>query len=507
MNHLFRLQFAWLLGGLLLFGSLFFVVYPQEGYAETAKSADAALTAALQSGDLRLWRTVFATPPPNAEWFATLRASPIYWLLSPMTWFWLLITWALLACWHRGWRLSTFGRLGLLSLILALPIGWLFYWRLWAGFIALLVGLILLWVLSYYFELGERGEFKEGYVARLVVLAVVVIVVELIVTVLVATVARPDAGLGTGTLILIIVWVGIFIVTSITVGEDRFAEGNAATSAGCFAWIVTGIFASSWIGAGIGAWIGAAIGAGTGAGIGAMIDEDVGIVSAWIGAMLGAILGFLYFQANFCNHYFFTTALDFFLLIGAVLLVWLVLGFVSVLLSTRFLPWLKAKRKATHLICQQDCHRAYTPDLPWPVRWSGRLLMEEVPRQHQDFADYFVCRSCGQGDFVIAQRLIGVIGARPSATAAGELNVSIFDPASRQARSADIDYLDIYPPPPGQTLDYDYAVNAVLIALSEDHHRSRPLKKIPVWVHGQPPLPENTRRVLADHFGHIEGEA
>ena len=87
-----------------------------------------------------------------------------------------------------------------------------------------------------------------------------------------------------------------------------------------------------------------------------------------------------------------------------------------------------------------------------------------------------------------------------SATAPDELSVSLFDPANRQARSADIDHLDLYPPPPGQTLDYDYAVNSVLNALSEDHHRSRPLKKIPVRIHGRPPLPENTRRMLADRF-------
>ena len=82
VNHCLSLRFTWLLGGLLLFGSLFFVAYSQESYAETAQSADAALAAALQSGDLRRWRDIFATPPPNAEWLSTLRASPI--LLAPV---------------------------------------------------------------------------------------------------------------------------------------------------------------------------------------------------------------------------------------------------------------------------------------------------------------------------------------------------------------------------------------------------------------------------------------
>lgn len=85
------------------------------------------LEEALQSGDLRLWRAVFATPPPDAEWLAALRASPIYWLLSPMTWFWLLLIWPRFAYGNRVWRLSKFGSLGLLALIFALPIGWLSY--------------------------------------------------------------------------------------------------------------------------------------------------------------------------------------------------------------------------------------------------------------------------------------------------------------------------------------------------------------------------------------------
>ena len=126
--------------------------------------------------------------------------------------------------------------------------------------------------------------------------------------------------------------------------------------------------------------------------------------------------------------------------------------------------------------------------------------MLEEPRQHEDFADYFVCRYCGQRDFVTAKSLTGVIGAMPSATAPGEMSVSLFDPASRQARSADIDRLDLYPPLLGQTLDYDYAVNSVLNALSEDHHRSRPLKKISVRIHDQLLLPENTRHRLADRL-------
>jgi len=135
--------------------------------------------------------------------------------------------------------------------------------------------------------------------------------------------------------------------------------------------------------------------------------------------------------------------------------------------------------------------------------------MVEEPRQHQDFADYFACRYCGKRDFVTAERVIGVIGAQPQPAGgdASERSAPLFDPASRKARSADIDRLELYEPPPGVILDYDYAVNAVLNAPSEDHHRSRRFKQIPVRIHGHPPLPENTRRMLADRFGRIEKAA
>jgi hypothetical protein len=259
------------------------------------------------------------------------------------------------------------------------------------------------------------------------------------------------------------------------------------------AWLVAVMGAGLVAGLG-GEGLGAVMGVGLGAGLVAGLGE--GLVLA-----TGAVMGILYLRGNFLDHYFPTTALDSLLLIGAVLLAWLVLSLVSVLLSARFLPWFRVSKQAAHRLCQRDYHRfRLEPGLPWPVRWSGRLLMVEEPRQHQDFADYFVCRYCGQRNFVTAKRLIGVIGAMPSATASGELSVSLFNPDSRQACSADIDRLDLYPPLPDQTLDYDYAVNSVLNALSEDHHRSRALKKIPVRIHDQLSLPENTRRMLADRF-------
>jgi hypothetical protein len=50
---------------------------------------------------------------------------------------------------------------------------------------------------------------------------------------------------------------------------------------------------------------------------------------------------------------------------------------------------------------------------------------------------------------------------------------------------------------------YDYAVNTMIIALSEDHNRPRPLKKVPVMLYGNPPISKNTRNILAKEFGQI----
>ncbi|MGH6907983.1 MAG: hypothetical protein ACREDX_09030, partial [Aestuariivirga sp.] len=81
-------------------------------------AVSAPLEEALQSGDLRYWRDLYATPPPDAKWFSALRASPIYWLLSPMAWCWLLMICAWLV-YRTVWRLSAYGELGLLNPILA----------------------------------------------------------------------------------------------------------------------------------------------------------------------------------------------------------------------------------------------------------------------------------------------------------------------------------------------------------------------------------------------------
>ncbi|MGH8550658.1 MAG: HEAT repeat domain-containing protein [Methylococcales bacterium] len=418
------------------------------------------LAKAAQSGNLNFWRVLYAKLPANAGWVRVLRTIPTYWLLSPMTWLWLMIIWGVLTHdrdWE--WRLSGFGRLELLSLILALPIGWLFSWSVSAGFIALLVSLPIAWGVAL--PIPRRSKLDEDPIE---------------------SVLMPFFLLS-GAL----VWLTTPANNSLTISEQP----------------------TVWIGM---AWFSGLISLVLAAFVDSTIGMRRGIVpSVLMGLAIGPVI---FYPPNnsspdYSGDYFLTTAGDSLVLIGAVLLTWLLLGVVSVVLSARFLPWLKLSKEATNWLCKRDYHRfRLGPGLPWPVRWSGRLFAVEEPRQHDNFAEYFVCRSCGRHEgFVTARRLIGIIGAIPSAVAPDEWNVSLFNPIARQTISADIDRLDLYPPPLGKTIDYDYTVNAVLNALSEDHHRIRPLKQIPVWIHGRPPLPENTRRMLADRFGSVKNVA
>jgi hypothetical protein len=167
--------------------------------------------------------------------------------------------------------------------------------------------------------------------------------------------------------------------------------------------------------------------------------------------------------------------------------------------------WLRARRMLRTGACGRDFHRlTLVPGLPWLVRWTGGQLYEEVPRRHNDLSDDLVCRECGGRDIISARQLVGVIGAMPGTPDTDdERHVLLYEPATGRAISADIDRLDLYPPPPGTALDWDHAVNAVVNALSEDHRRSHPLKRIPVRLHGGLMLPANARRVLDAHFANV----
>ncbi len=530
--------------------------------------APAEPTRLLQSDLLHRWLESFTVKPPDS-----LHDSKIFWLLSPMSWFWLMAVWALLSYGDRDCRLSTYSGLLMLPLILVLPIGWMTSSSQWAGSIGIVVGLsyllispainwiflrkrdfILIICLAFFGMVGAAfgASISLKNDIGLLYLALKIFGIGCIIggaesngldgiffaaigigifmaiggksedfidpaskyfaisngvigAVIGAIVGSLVLGLIGGIRVLI-----RHVMNSLTKGfilQEIVTGLTAVLSAGLVAGFAAGI--EALLAAEPNARIGAGVGASIGASVIAMLVMSIGagsraILCMSIVAALIAEGGSIFLRGNPWGHYFFVSALNSILLIGVVMLAWLILGMVSVFFSAHFLPWLKARQKTAHWLCQTDYHRFQLSGLPWPVRWSGRLLMVEEPRQHENFADYFVCRYCGKNEYVTVIRLVGIIGAIPSQTPVGELNISLYDPDSRKAISADIDRLALYPPPPGQTLDYDYAVNAVLIALSEDHHRSQPLKKIRVRIVVPYPLPENTLRMLGDRFGPLE---
>ena len=535
-------------------------------------------TRLLHSDFLHRWLETFTVKPPDS-----LHDSKIFWLLSPMSWFWLMLVWALLTYWEtygdRDCRLSSYGGLVMLSLILVLPIDWMTSGSHWVGSIGIVVGLNYLLISSENTRMDRPKKILNLNIglAFFTIIAAASIIgaafgasisfktdIGLLYLALkifgIGCIVGGAAGSGLERIFLPLVGIGISmaiggksedfldpaskyfaisngvigavigaIVGSLVLGliggisvltrhvMNRLSKGFilekivTGLTAGLAAGLVAGFAAGyeAQLAAEPNANIEAGVGASIGASVIAMLVMSIGagsraILCMSIVAALIAEGGIIFLRGNPWGHYFFVSAFNSILLIGVVMLAWLILGMVSVFFSAHFLPWLKARQKTTYWLCQTDYHRFQLSGLPWPVRWSGKLLMVEEPRQHEDFADYFVCRYCGKNKFLTVIRLVGIIGAIPSHTPDGELNISLYDPDSRKAISADIDRLALYPSPPGQTLDYDYAVNAVLIALSEDHHRHQSLKKIRVRIVVPYPLPENTLRMLADRFGPLE---
>lgn len=244
-----------------------------------------ALVEGAQSGDLLLWRVIYSTSPPNAEMLRVLRTSPMYWLLSPMTWGWLLLIWAGLVLSERCQIcLSTFNRLGFLAPIIALPVGWLFHFTLWPDYA--LLGVLLLGLSLVTLVAAQCGGAKFGALI----------------------------GMGMGIMYMVGIGAGMidtgvgWVICAAIVALVGWAIFDLMKDTGIFRAIVVVM--------------------GT-------------VMYAAMGAMMGV---FLYPKASYWSHYFSTTVLDSVLLISAVLLAWLVFGLSSVFLNGRFRLWLKARK-------------------------------------------------------------------------------------------------------------------------------------------------------------------
>ena len=178
-----------------------------------------------------------------------------------------------------------------------------------------------------------------------------------------------------------------------------------------------------------------------------------------------------------------------------------------ILLSAVSGKWLRVKRQARRFVCSRDYHRRFIlgQGLPLLVRWSRRILFIEEPKQHDDFEDYFVCKTCEKNDsrLMNVRKVIGLIGGDVgNHRHDGEIfYVSLWNEAEKKATNADIDVLEIHE---SNGISYDYAVNAVLNVLKNDVSRPRKyVKGIPVIIRGNPTLSENSKMILQHEFGGI----
>lgn len=119
---------------------------------------------------------------------------------------------------------------------------------------------------------------------------------------------------------------------------------------------------------------------------------------------------------------------------------------------------------------------------------------------------YVACRGCGSSLDLIKgiKKVIGLIGGDvdDSRVDGERVYVNLWAEAQKAARNADIDLLEIRN---SSNITYDYAINAVWVALTNDASRPRKyVKRIPVILKDNPPLSENSRRILEREFGGIK---
>jgi len=177
--------------------------------------------------------------------------------------------------------------------------------------------------------------------------------------------------------------------------------------------------------------------------------------------------------------------------------------------------WPESKNSARLFLCRHCYSRVkFSDGLPLIVRWSGRLFAVEEPRKHENFIDYFECRKCGASGVENfdqdVKEVVGIIGGSGEVKrldpvpGGNKAVVTLISRDEDKARSADIDRLEIHPPVDRSTLDYESAVNKILIALHEDSSRTRDLEKLPVIIHDGVELGNSVRAMLAENFCNAE---
>jgi len=122
---------------------------------------------------------------------------------------------------------------------------------------------------------------------------------------------------------------------------------------------------------------------------------------------------------------------------------------------------------------------------------------------------YVVCRGCGSSLHLIKdiKEVRGFIGGDIESFKInnGIAYVNLWFEHNKKTRSADIDVLEIRES--YSSISYDWAINAVLNELKNDVSRpSDYVKHIPVIIKGNPPLSENSMKILKYEFRDIKSE-
>jgi len=183
--------------------------------------------------------------------------------------------------------------------------------------------------------------------------------------------------------------------------------------------------------------------------------------------------------------------------------------------KTKFLSWIKAENPRALFLCKKcNARTKFGKGVPWPLKLLGSLSAIEESQKDRYYAEYFYCLKCGASgvdnlDHNINE-VVGIIGGsgedkRIEPVSGGKKAlVTLISRDKDKACSADIDRLEIHPPADGSALDYESAVNKVLIALNEDSSRTRGLKKVPVVIHDGVELGNSVRAMLAKNFWTVE---
>ena len=193
---------------------------------------------------------------------------------------------------------------------------------------------------------------------------------------------------------------------------------------------------------------------------------------------------------------------------GALFVLLLVLTFLPFITPFPYLKWFREKKHARLFLCPSEFMRFKLGNgLPWLVRYSRRWIAREYPAKHKDFKSYFVCRCCGKSDSKEGKKIIGLIGGNVKSyqTNGKDIYVNLWSDREKKARNADIDMLEIRASK--ENFDYDWAVNAVWIELTNDTSRkanANYVKNIPVIIQENLKLNDHTMNMLKNGFGEIK---